>query len=303
MKTFVAGALALANVATASHIPHAIAIVDADEREIQDLEHGDIVPADLLAHKGQSDIIYVPEPTAKNHSDAKKVPGKWTDEQELTLESFKEIVAADVENVWVVAYIDPRCRDCLVLSVEWEKLTQIEERDKRKVKLGYVDISVEENWKIIQDHTKGKKLTETPSVTLYGENKQSPHWYQGKPDAKGVHTWVSDYADHNGYGYWSPDQYHGAGIKGQKYDAHHHNYRTGGKYVQGNQVTQLSKDKNGLVMRKRTVTVGGKLAGLAHQKPKYGYLDTKNSYGANRYGPKTVHSGYGTSSSGRYGSN
>ena len=76
-----------------------------------------------------------------------------------------------MENVWVVAYIDPRCRDCLVLSLEWEKLTQIEEREKRKIKLGYVDISVEENWKIIQDHTKGRKMTATPAVTLYGQNK------------------------------------------------------------------------------------------------------------------------------------
>ena len=139
----------------------------------------------------------------KSNEVAKKPPGKWTDEQKLTLETFKEVVAADVENVWVVAYIDPRCRDCLILSVEWEKLTQIEEKTKRKIKLGYVDISVEENWKIIQDHTKGKKMTQTPAVTLYGKNKESPHWYPNDQiDAKGVHTWASSYADHFGYGYW-----------------------------------------------------------------------------------------------------
>ena len=114
---------------------------------------------DLLEHKKQSDIVFVPAPIAETNDKAKKPPGKWTDEQKLTLETFKEVVAADVENVWVVAYIDPRCKDCLILSVEWEKLTQIEEKTRRKIKLGYVDISVEENWKIIQDHTKGKKMT------------------------------------------------------------------------------------------------------------------------------------------------
>ena len=52
-------------------------------------------------------------------------------------------------------------------------------------------------------------------MTLYGENKESPHWYpKDHPDAKGVHTWVSSYADHFGYGYWSPEEYSGAGVKG-----------------------------------------------------------------------------------------
>lgn len=68
-------------------------------------------------------MTLLPEPLAVTNKDADKPPGEWTDEQKLTLETFKEIVAADVENVWVIAYIDPRCEDCLILSVEWEKLT------------------------------------------------------------------------------------------------------------------------------------------------------------------------------------
>ena len=71
----------------------------------------------------EDDVIVVPTPTAVTNAEAKKPPGKWTDEQKLTLETFKEIVATDVENVWVVAYVDPRCRDCLHLSLEWDKLT------------------------------------------------------------------------------------------------------------------------------------------------------------------------------------
>ena len=156
----------------------------------------------------------LPKPTAKTNEEASTPPGKWTDEQKLTLETFKEIVATDLENIWVVAYIDPRCRDCLILSLEWEKLTQIEEKEMRKIKLGYVDISVQENWRIIQDHTKGKKMTHTPAVTLYGDNKESPYWYtkEAHPSAKGVHTWVSSYADHFGYGYWDPNSYTGPGV-------------------------------------------------------------------------------------------
>jgi len=60
---------------------------------------------------------------------AQRPPGQWTDEQKLTLETFKEVVTTDIENVWVIAYIDPRCRDCVELSIEWDKLTQIEEKE------------------------------------------------------------------------------------------------------------------------------------------------------------------------------
>jgi len=280
------------------------------------------------------------------NEEAEKPPGKWTDEQKLTLETFKEIVATDVENVWVVAYIDPRCRDCLVLSVEWEKLTQIEEKEKRKIKLGYVDISVEENWKIIQDHTKGKKMTHTPAVTLYGEDKTSPYWYDEnkQPDAYGVHTWVSSYADAYGYGYWDPEDYAGAGVYSNYggyhgygsygkygignraaygYDSERHEgalkpagvytgpggkgYMTSGKWQEGKQINQIQASDDGVVMRRRTVTEGGKLSGAAHDAdegyersalaPK-GYTHAKPQYGVGYgsyggYGQKQSYGGYG----------
>ncbi len=252
---------------------------------------------------GYSDIILLPEPTAATNDQAVKPPGFWEDEQKLTLETFKEVVATDVENVWVIAYIDPRCSDCVTLSVEWEHLTHIEEKERRKVKLGYVDISVEENWKIVQDHTKGKKMTHTPAVTMYGDNKESPYWYEReqKPSADGVHTWVSSYADAFGYGYWDPDQYLGASVIPKKTNhfyidkkgssvryfvdtARHEGalsyagvktgfkgkgYLTEGKWVKGDQITQLRHNKDQTVMRRRTVSEGGKLSGAAHAKPDY----------------------------------
>ena len=219
MKSIFGVSLLLATLvsqAAAEEIEAAHLVIDATQEEADLIEEGVIIAEDLLDSKHYSEIKIVPEPLAVTNEEAEKPPGKWTDEQKLTLETFKEIVATDIENVWVVAYIDPRCRDCLILSVEWEKLTQIEEKEKRKVKLGYVDISVEENWKIIQDHTKGKKMTHTPAVTLYGEDKSSPYWYDEhkQADAVGVHTWVSSYADAYGYGYWDPEDYAGAGVYG-----------------------------------------------------------------------------------------
>lgn len=232
MRSILGASLLLHRFASAlcEVIEPSIAIVDLSKEDDKLLSLGKIQPEDILQKSETSDVIFVPEPTALTNDQAKKPPGQWTDEQKLTLETFKEIVATDLENVWVVAYIDPRCRDCLILSIEWERLTQIEETEKRKIKLGYVDISVEENWKIIQDHTKGKKLTHTPAITLYGDNKESPFWYtkEDTPTADGVHTWVSSYADHFGYGYWDPDLYEGASVHPKSYP-----YGYGGHYYDG----------------------------------------------------------------------
>ena len=288
------------------------------------------------------EIILMPEPTANTNEEAEKPPGYWTDQQKLTLETFKEVVATDVDNVWVIAYIDPRCRDCVTLSVEWERLTQIEEKERRKIKLGYVDISVTENWKIVQDHTKGKKMTHTPAVTLYGDNKESPYWYEKEtqPSADGVHTWVSNYADHFGYGYWDPDCYegtcadpshahynglphghhhshdghapdginrHGYGIGAREhYDSPNHEgaleyagvavgangkgYMKEGKWLSGDQVTQLKKTEDETIMRRRTVSEGGKTTGLAHQ-PNNGLTSTTVHVGD--YDAYGAHDSYG----------
>ena len=149
-------------------------------------------------------------------------------------------------------------------------------------------------------------MTETPAVTLYGTNKKSPHWYPKRHvDAKGVHTWVSSYADHFGYGYWRPDQYGGSGVNGF---ADHHldkgygpQYRTKGKYLAGDQIIQLSKDKNGAVMRRRTIATGGKLGGALHN-PKnkingyghqQGYGGHQQGYGFKKGGRGHINTGFG----------
>ena len=150
----------------------------------------------------------------------------------------------------------------------------------------------------------------TPAVTLYGDNKESPYWYnKDHPSAEGVHSWVSNYADHFGYGYWDPDQYQGTsaipyqslhqmqvkdGIRrngygiGARYavDTVRHNgalgkigvatghggkgYSNSGKWIAGDQVTSVKSGKDEMVMLRRTVTKGGSLTGLAHKSPMAG---------------------------------
>lgn len=89
-------------------------------------------------------------------------------------------------------------------------------------------------------------MSQTPEVALYGENKESPHFYpRDQPSAKGVHTWVSSYADHFGYGYWRPEQYKGTDVKSEATDKAKSlsEYGSHGKYKIGKQVTQLRVNK------------------------------------------------------------
>ena len=133
--------------ATSEPIAPAVAIVHKDNEDIyyansrknRRLEDKYLRPADRSVPKNQysdlSDVLYdttnedvdqvtfLPEPTSEINYDNHKPSGHWLNEQKLTVENFKETIEADVENVWVVAYIDPRCKDCYELSIEWEKLT------------------------------------------------------------------------------------------------------------------------------------------------------------------------------------
>ena len=80
-----------------------------------------VLDVNQIENEGR-EVVLLPEPLANTVSES-KLKGNWYDEQKLSLETFKEVVATDVDNVWVVAYVDPRCRDCLQLSIEWERLT------------------------------------------------------------------------------------------------------------------------------------------------------------------------------------
>ena len=97
----------------------------------------------------------------------KKDYGLWENYYRIEVETFKKTVATDKENVWVIAYIDPSCGGCKRLSVQWEKLTTLETISVRKVKFGYVDISVEANKEIITQYTSGS-VNLTPAVYVYG---------------------------------------------------------------------------------------------------------------------------------------
>ena len=118
----------------------------------------------------------------------------------MDVETFKKTVVTDTENVWVVAFIDPLCGGCKRLAVEWEKLVTVETVTVRKVRFGYVDISVEANKEILQSYTGGKTVQYTPTVFMYGSDKAHPVEYEGDYKLASLETYIGSYCDSHGFG-------------------------------------------------------------------------------------------------------
>jgi len=130
----------------------------------------------------------------------KKDYGLWEKYYRLETETFKKTVVTDTENVWVIAFIDPACGGCKRLAVEWEKLTTVETVSVRRVKFGYLDITEEVNYEIVQSYTGGRKVEYTPTVLVYGQDKRSPLEYEGDYKVDSLEKYVTGYCDKNGYG-------------------------------------------------------------------------------------------------------
>ena len=69
---------------------------------------------------------------------------------------------------------------------------------------------------------------------------------------------------------------------------------TAGKWQNGDQITQLKQDDEGVVMRRRTVTKGGSLSGAAHPdvKPETEYDKAVTQLATNGYDKPGYSSGY-----------
>ena len=127
--------------------------------------------------------------------------GAWEKYYRLETETFKKTVVTDTENVWVIAFMDPACGGCKRLAVEWEKLTTVETISVRRVRFGYLDITEEVNYEIIQKYTGGKKVEYTPTVLVYGQDKYAPVEYEGDYKFATLEKYVTGYCDQHGYGH------------------------------------------------------------------------------------------------------
>ena len=86
---------------------------------------------------------------------------------------------SDENDLWVVAYIHHTCSAFGRLSNEWDSLTKLDSMKGRKVKFGYVVIDSPASQDIIANHTIGGTVPYTPTVYVYGKDKQ-PVEYTGE---------------------------------------------------------------------------------------------------------------------------
>ena len=126
---------------------------------------------------------------------ANKDYGQWAKSYNLTTETFTKTVETDEENVWVVAFIDPACGYCKKFVIEWEKVKTIETVKQRKVKFGYVDITLEDSRQLVTKYAKGRKIEYTPTVFLYGKDKKAPAVYDGDHTSGSLNAFICGYCD------------------------------------------------------------------------------------------------------------
>ena len=100
----------------------------------------------------------------------------------------------DTENVWIVAYIDPACGECKKFAIEWERLRTVETIKYKRVKLGYVDITLEASRKVVGKYTAGKDVKATPTVYVY-DDKFHPVEYKGDLGSSSLEEYLSAVCD------------------------------------------------------------------------------------------------------------
>ena len=146
----------------------------------------------------------------------KRSYGGWDKFFYMETETFKKTVLTDYANVWVIAFIDPTCSGCRRLAVEWERLTTLESVTTRKIKFGYMDISLDVNKEITEKYTGGRAIDLTPTVLMYGANKMQPVEYLGNYLTDSLNTEVCNFCDREGFGITKNSW--------EEYDAHINGY-------------------------------------------------------------------------------
>mmetsp|Transcript_5876 Transcript_5876/g.7101 ORF Transcript_5876/g.7101 Transcript_5876/m.7101 type:complete len:136 (-) Transcript_5876:1067-1474(-) len=113
---------------------------------------------------------------------------------------FEQTVINDKEHIWVVAFVSPTCHSCHALADEWSKLTSSRAVINRKIKFGYVDISMDSNSSILDKFCGDVEVQYTPTVLLYGEDKWAPEEYSGDYTSPSLNSETCSFCDTQGFG-------------------------------------------------------------------------------------------------------
>ncbi|XP_066269000.1 protein disulfide-isomerase A6 homolog [Branchiostoma lanceolatum] len=102
--------------------------------------------------------------------------GPADDVKELTAKNFKKMVLKSDE-IWMVKFYSPGCSKSKKLAKEWKKAATAL---KGAVKVGAVDMDAHGS------AAKPYKVSETPTIKVFGANKKKPTDYEGKMTAAAI---------------------------------------------------------------------------------------------------------------------
>ena len=138
--------------------------------------YGFAKPGEKTLREPVNAITYGSSYENSNEKDAEY--GLWASSLRLDVNTFFNAVIRDDQHLWVVAFMDPSCRNCQRFAPQWNKLRAYESMTSRSIKFAYVDISKQENKDgIVMKYTPyahNSKQISTPTIIFYGRDKSHP---------------------------------------------------------------------------------------------------------------------------------
>lgn len=144
--------------------------------------------------------------------------GLWNNSVKLDNRNFYDTVMGDSKNVWLVAFMNPKCPKCQKFVYQWDLVKNYDYIKDRPIKFGFVDITKEDNYReVALKYTpyayKSQQMT-TPTLIIYGRDKRHPEEYTGEQTAYSLGDYLSYFSDYNGYGVYEKSSF----LFGDQYD-------------------------------------------------------------------------------------
>ena len=113
--------------------------------------------------------------------------------EKLTSENFEEKVLKDEENAWVVTFYADWCPYCKTFDEELEGATNDVGLTEKNLKLKFGAIDVMEN----RDLTRQFGIRRSPTVKIFGKDKEAPEDYAGMRKTKEIVTKCIEFCEEN----------------------------------------------------------------------------------------------------------
>ena len=109
----------------------------------------------------------------------------------LTSENWKELVDDDTDNAWVITFYADWCPYCKTFSDDFGEAVKDPALENKKIKFGAVDVMAN------RDLTKKFGIKRSPTVKIFGADKEAPEDYSGQRKKADLVTHCADFCEKN----------------------------------------------------------------------------------------------------------